>query len=346
MRARLVDYSLLFFVLVEVVSGYASFLVGRPEGRWWFVMHGVLGLAISVLLGWKLRRVWPRLVRPALWDKATLAGVLALLGTALVLGSGITWTTWYWPQGYPNGLNWHVVFGTVLAVAVLSHMALRFRPLRRRDLVGRRSALRYLGVLAAGGVLWQGHQMALAAGGLPGARRRFTGSQEIGSGQGLAFPVTMWMLDNPSPLDRAGWRLLVSGAVSAPYSLAAENLPALVTVNRTATLDCTGGWYTTQRWRGLDVAALLARGGVLPGAVAVGFVSATGYRWSVPMDEVADLLLATHVGDQPLDHGHGAPLRLVAPGRRGFQWVKWVTEVRVLTAPDYGQWAAIFTSGL
>jgi DMSO/TMAO reductase YedYZ molybdopterin-dependent catalytic subunit len=47
-----------------------------------------------------------------------------------------------------------------------------------------------------------------------------------------------------------------------------------------------------------------------------------------------------------LDHLHGAPLRLVAPGRRGFQWVKWVREVRVLNTPDWGQWGAIFVSGL
>jgi len=64
------------------------------------------------------------------------------------------------------------------------------------------------------------------------------------------------------------------------------------------------------------------------------------------LDEVSELLLATHVGDQPLDHSHGAPLRLVAPGRRGFQWVKWATEARVLAGPDCGQWGAIFTSGL
>ncbi len=57
-------------------------------------------------------------------------------------------------------------------------------------------------------------------------------------------------------------------------------------------------------------------------------------------------VLATHIRDELIQHGHGAPLRLVAPGRRGFQWVKWVTEIEVLTATDYGQWLVIFTSGL
>jgi DMSO/TMAO reductase YedYZ molybdopterin-dependent catalytic subunit len=78
----------------------------------------------------------------------------------------------------------------------------------------------------------------------------------------------------------------------------------------------------------------------------VRFRSVTGYRWSLPVGEASQVILATHVGGKPLDHGHGAPLRLVAPGRRGFQWVKWVVAVEVLDAPDRGQWAAIFTSGL
>jgi DMSO/TMAO reductase YedYZ molybdopterin-dependent catalytic subunit len=47
-----------------------------------------------------------------------------------------------------------------------------------------------------------------------------------------------------------------------------------------------------------------------------------------------------------LSHAHGAPLRLVAPGRRGFQWVKWIVAVEVLTVPDFGQAAAIHWSSL
>ena len=60
--------------------------------------------------------------------------------------------------------------------------------------------------------------------------------------------------------------------------------------------------------------------------------------------EARDALLATHVGDEPLNHDHGAPVRLVAPGRRGFQWVKWIVAVELLTAPDFGQAIAIHTS--
>jgi DMSO/TMAO reductase YedYZ molybdopterin-dependent catalytic subunit len=38
-------------------------------------------------------------------------------------------------------------------------------------------------------------------------------------------------------------------------------------------------------------------------------------------------------------------MRLVAPGRRGFQWVKWVTEIRVTKRRDASETVAIFVSG-
>jgi len=81
-------------------------------------------------------------------------------------------------------------------------------------------------------------------------------------------------------------------------------------------------------------------------ARTVTFVSSTGYLWSLPIVEASQVLLATHVGGERLSRGHGAPLRLVAPGRRGFQWVKWVVGLHVTDRTDIGQWQAIFTSGL
>ena len=69
-------------------------------------------------------------------------------------------------------------------------------------------------------------------------------------------------------------------------------------------------------------------------------ISHTGYRWSFPLEEARGYLLATHVGDEPISHGHGAPVRLVAPGRRGFQWVKWVVRLELSDEPDAGALAS------
>jgi DMSO/TMAO reductase YedYZ molybdopterin-dependent catalytic subunit len=47
--------------------------------------------------------------------------------------------------------------------------------------------------------------------------------------------------------------------------------------------------------------------------------------------------VATHVGGEPLSAGHGAPARLVAPGRRGFWWVKWIMAIDVDNEPWWWQ---------
>ncbi len=346
MRPRAVDWALLALVSFETLSGLGSFLVGRPEGRAWFMLHGVVGLAIAVLLVWKFGRVWRRLAQPRLWDQHTAAGAAAAVTVLAALGTGFIWTTVQRPVYYPNGMILHTTAGLVLAFFVLAHFLARFRPLRRADVHDRRSALRLLAALAAGGALWVVQQTAAHALNAPGAERRFTGSRRTGPELGRPLPVTMWMFDNPPPLDLAAWRLHVDGAVAQPLSLSLGELAALPQSELDAVLDCTGGWYSEQRWTGVRAGALLAEAEPAAGAGWVSFISATGYRWALPLAEAREALLATAVAGEPLAHGNGAPLRLVAPGRRGFQWVKWVVRVEVRSSPDAGQWGAIFTSGL
>jgi DMSO/TMAO reductase YedYZ molybdopterin-dependent catalytic subunit len=106
-----------------------------------------------------------------------------------------------------------------------------------------------------------------------------------------------------------------------------------------ATLDCTGGWFTQQHWQGVDVAELLAQAGLAPSAASVTFEAVSGYKRRFGLDEAMTFLLAlgTLPGESleaaqrfmPLAHGHGYPARLVAPGRRGMEWVKWVAVIRV-----------------
>ena len=73
--------------------------------------------------------------------------------------------------------------------------------------------------------------------------------------------------------------------------------------------------------------------------------SVTGYRWSFPLAEARGFLLATRVGGDRLSHGHGFPVRLVAPDRRGFQWVKWVSRIEVRRRRDATQYLATLVSG-
>jgi len=350
LRPRVTDWSLAVGVGAASATGLISLISGHTEQWSVFAAHGVAGLWLLLLLGGKLRRVWLRIAQPRRWDRRTVFGALALASVALTLLSGV-----WWVAGGDisvvsfNLLNWHIALGLALTALVGLHLLARAKPLRGRDVRGRRQALRF-GALALSAVaLWPAQQAIQRVLALPGARRRFTGSREAASFAGNAFPTSSWVADAPRPVDLEQWRLRVDGAVAAPATLTHTDVLALGDGpdnldELEALLDCTGGFYSTQRWRGVRVGRALQRAHPQPGAQYISFISVTGYRWSLPLGEASQALLATHIGAEPLSHAHGAPLRLVAPGRRGFEWVKWIIRIEALTEPDPGQILAIHTS--
>ena len=99
-------------------------------------------------------------------------------------------------------------------------------------------------------------------------------------------------------------------------------------------------------WEGIRLGSVLDAVDPTDAAGWIRVLSVTGYRWSFPIDEADELLLATCVDGEGLSHGHGAPVRLVAPGRRGFQWVKWIERIEVTRREDLSQWVSIWVSGL
>ncbi|MFC4406935.1 molybdopterin-dependent oxidoreductase [Haloarchaeobius iranensis] len=343
---RVVDAGILVSVLVAGATGLLS-LTARPDEGWVFVVHGVVGLTLVVLLGFKLRRVWRRVAGS--WTRTVAVSVLLSVLAVAALVTGVAWTLGAEsPVPGVTLLVLHGYLGALVLPVLLIHLAARFRLPDRETVTERRQALRVGGLLVGGAAAWRLKQSV--AGDLVPSRR-FTGSREDGSGEGNAFPVTSWVADDPEPVDVASWTLDVRGAVAAELSLSEESLlaPASGGPNATdgerALLDCTSGWYSEHDWRGVRVGDLLDAAGADPDAGYVRFRSVTGYRWSLPTSEARDALLATHVDGERLSHGHGFPCRLVAPGRRGFQWVKWVHSVEVRHDPDPAQWVATLVSG-
>jgi hypothetical protein len=315
MRRRVDLMSLIVALLASFLTGVLGLWVSDRHAALVVWAHGAAGMGVIVLVWSKLgvirrglRRRWPHVGG----SLVAAACAVALLGFGLAHSAGVR------DVGPLTALGWHIGFALVLAPLVLAHLATRpIRP-RRGDLT-RAAFLRLAGVSAAAVAAKVAFDRVL------GAPRAATGSLE----QARPAPTT-WLNDSPPRISPGAWRLDAGGT-----RLALADLARLPQHEWTCTLDCTSGWYARNRWRGVLVSDLPLA--LPPGSSSIEVRSATGYSRRFDPSAAGGLLIATHLDGVPLGSDHGAPARLVAPGRRGFWWVKWVSAVRPSTRPPWWQ---------
>ncbi|HLM05427.1 MAG TPA: molybdopterin-dependent oxidoreductase [Blastococcus sp.] len=324
---RRTNLALLGLLLLAFVTGVLAYGVGTPTAATVVVaIHGAAGLGLLLLVPWKaviVRRSWASAARTR-----TLATGLGV-GVAITVLTGVLHAIGVAPLWM---LLLHVAIAVCVVPLLLVHAWGRGQRPRRTDL-SRRTLLK-AGVLAAGAAsLWATTEGALRLTGAPGADRRGTGSLEHGTDDPTAMPITQWFTDTVP--ERIGDAItVVRGDRQARVPIRELDRGDRVR----AVLDCTGGWYAAQDWAGVRLDRLLDEIGVdLPGGGSVDVISRTGYRRRLPLHDASSLLLATSAAGRALSDGHGAPVRLIAPGRRGFWWVKWVERIEVVDAPWWRQ---------
>jgi DMSO/TMAO reductase YedYZ molybdopterin-dependent catalytic subunit len=319
---RRVDLVLGLLLLAAVLTGIAANTIGVNWPLDLIQLHAGAALAMLLISPWKfvvIRRGLNRKRRSRSAKALSLA--LAVL-VVVAIASGLVHSTGRLEFVGPLTLMQIHVGSAVGAVAAL--VAHYFRhSVRPRGADADRRALLRLTLLGAGAAV------ATVAWDLGGATaRRFTGSVPK-----RELELTSWFDDPIERLDPAAWSVRVG-----PARLDLPTVLALPHERFDAVLDCTSGWYSPQQWDGVRLSALLAAAGVPRGRWrSVEVRATTGFtRWfgAATLDQV---WLATAVGGQALPYGNGYPARIVAPGRRGFWWVKWVESIQPSSRPPWAQ---------
>jgi molybdopterin-dependent oxidoreductase-like protein protein len=320
------NLAILVVVALAISTGALAFAIGSGWAWWAVAAHGGAGLGLVLLAPWKAAISARGLRRRR--EGSTASVTLALL-VVLAVASGVAHAVGAWT----GTLAMQVHVGSALLTIPLVVWHVVARPVRpRRTDLSRRSLIR--GAALAGGSLATLGAIdgIVRLTGLPGSERRFTGSYEAGSFEPDSMPITQWLDDDVPAIDVAEWRL----ELRTPEAIRAWTYEEVSDFEDDvrATLDCTGGWFAEQDWSGARLDRLVDAGDDVRSVLVV---SATGYARRFPVTDAPRILLATHLGGEPLSAGHGFPVRLVAPGRRGFWWVKWVERIETSATPWWWQ---------
>jgi DMSO/TMAO reductase YedYZ molybdopterin-dependent catalytic subunit len=97
------------------------------------------------------------------------------------------------------------------------------------------------------------------------------------------------------------------------------------------TMHCVEGWQVKVLWEGILVKDLLDEAGYDSSAQVLIIYSADGFTTSLPISYVVEnnVTMAFKVNGLTLPKSEGYPFRLVAPGKLGYKWAKWITKFEV-----------------
>ncbi len=135
-------------------------------------------------------------------------------------------------------------------------------------------------------------------------------------------------------VDIKQWRLHLNGYVKTPLDLTYEQTMAVPWIEKEVLLICPGVFANHGRWRGISIKKLMEMAGWRKGATHVTIRGPKATYEKVERFPLTDILsekvfLAYQVNDEVLPQNHGFPLRVVAEGHYGYEWVKYVEQVTV-----------------
>ena len=129
------------------------------------------------------------------------------------------------------------------------------------------------------------------------------------------------------------WRLEVAGKVKKPLQLTYSEILSLPPVEKNVLLICPGFFANYGRWQGVSMKDLLSRAVIESSVTHIIFYSGPegAYKREFPVADVLAnrVFLAYRVNGEVLPIRDGYPLRVVAEGYYGSDWIKYVSKMSV-----------------
>ncbi len=152
------------------------------------------------------------------------------------------------------------------------------------------------------------------------------------------FPYNYYDVADPEvDLDR--WTLTVEGLVKRPGEYKLAQIQALPKVVQNTRHVCVEGWDVVGNFGGTRASDFLRWIGADLTARYLEVECADAYYESIDMATVLhpQTLFCYEMYGQPLDRGHGAPLRLQMPTKLGYKQAKYLNTVRVTNVLKRGK---------
>jgi|GEM_PF-749711 len=142
-------------------------------------------------------------------------------------------------------------------------------------------------------------------------------------------------------INLATYQLEITGLVESPYTMTLAEIQSSHAVTTDIMfMYCVEGWEVWGKWKGILVRELLNKAQIQQEGEYVLFSCADGYSTALPISYLKkyDAMLAYRVNLLPLKEDNGYPLRLIAFGKYGYKWAKWVTKMEVIDQSQLGYW--------
>ena len=137
-------------------------------------------------------------------------------------------------------------------------------------------------------------------------------------------------IKGPQHINSTTYRLHIDGLVTTPKTYTISDVVDYhMHLTKVATLNCVEGWSVTILWEGVLVRDLLNETTPLRNATTVTLTAYDGYTSSFPLSYFMNnsIILAYKMNNLTMPPERGYPFQLVAEGKWGYKWVKWVTDI-------------------